>query len=168
MIAKSLGAMLALAACGVFSGSVAARTMDQPWNTAVTSEAFEAQVARVHAEMAPKGRYDSITATDRAAVDADFERIGALLRGKESGKPFTDRDQLELANAQERINALLTRNDGDRLVCGLEQRTGTKFKQKVCLTVREREAIRRGSQEGYQREFRRGSATTESCAAVEC
>lgn len=161
MIAKSLGIMLGLAACGVFAGPAVARTMDQPWNIAVTSEAFDAQVAQVRAEMQPKGRYDAIGAADRAMLDADFARISELLRSKESGKPFIDRDQLELANAQERVNAILTRNDGDRLICKMEQRTGTNFKQKVCMTARQREEITRKAQEGYQRELMKGGATQE-------
>lgn len=161
MIAKSLGVMLGLAMCGAFAGSAVARTMSEPWKVAVTAADFEAQVAEVRAEMAPNGRYDDLTATDRTTVEADLERIGALLRSNESGKPLTDRDQLELANAQERVKAILTRNDGDRLICTMEPRTGTKFKDKVCQTARQREEIRRKSQEGFQREFMKGGGSQE-------
>ena len=161
MIAKSLGVMLGLAMCGVFASSAVARAVSEPWKVDSTSAEFEAQVAEVRAEMAPKGRYEAITATDRAAVEADLERIGALLHSQESGKALTDREQLELANAQERVNAVLTRNDGDRLICTMEPRTGTKFKDKVCQTARQREEIRRKAQEGYQRELMRGGGSQE-------
>lgn len=158
MIAKSLGVMLGLATCGAFAGTAFA---SEPWKVAVTSEAFEGQAAAVRAEMAPNGRYDNLTATDRAAVETDLERIGALLRSKESGKALADRDLLELANAQERVKAILARNDGDRLICTMEPRTGTKFKDKVCQTARQREEIRRKSQEGFQREVMKGGGSQE-------
>lgn len=53
------------------------------------------------------------------------------------------------------MNAILARNDGNRLVCEFITRTGSHRRSKECLSVREREA-RSAAQQEALREIERG------------
>ncbi|MCK9539801.1 hypothetical protein [Dokdonella sp.] len=125
------------------------------WKFAVDTPAeFEVQAAEVRKEMSTDGRYGAISVDDRNAVEADLKRIDDLLESKGSVKALNDQEQVDLMNAQERINAVLTKNDGNRLICTMEQRTGTNFKKKVCQTARQRDQIREDSQKAHLDSFR--------------
>lgn len=159
MSVKSFGLVVALVACG-FAGSAVAKRSDSAWAVkADTPVAFEQQAAKVREDMQGSGQYADISVADRKAVEADLEKIGALLKSKGSASALTDGEQVELANAQERVNAILTRNDGDRLVCTYERRSGSNFKYKTCMTASQRESARRKSQDGYQNQLMRGGGS---------
>jgi hypothetical protein len=157
MSMKSLGLVLALAACGV-AGTAAAK--GQQWTfKADTPAQFEEQATKVREEMKPDGQYGNIGASDRNAVEADLGKIAELLGRKGSASALSDGEQVDLANAQERVNAVLTRNDGDRLICTYERRSGSNFKYKSCMTASQRDAVRRKSQEGFQNELLKGGGS---------
>lgn len=161
MSLKSLGLLVALAACGTV-GTATAKSLGQHWKfNADTPAAFEEQAAKVRDEMKPSGQYAGITTSDRHAVEVDLDKISELLKRKGSASALSEGEQVELANAQERVNAVLTRNDGDRLVCTYERRSGSNFKYKNCMTVSDRDSIRRKSQEGFQNEIMKGGGTQQ-------
>lgn len=136
------------------------RTRPKTWTFDASSGAdFEAQAAEVRKEMGTDGRYGAISVDDRKAVEADLDRIEALLGPKDSPARLNDQQQVDLINAQERINAVLTKNDGNRLICTMEQRTGTRFKEKVCVTQRERDKIREDSQKAYRDTLMKGGGS---------
>ena len=161
MAARSMKLLFGIAAFGALVIPLicsASAAKGEPWNFTVdTPEAFAAQAAEVRKEMGDEGRYRELSEADRAAVDADIQRIEGLLQRKGSAEKLNASEQVDLVNAQERINALLTKNDGNRLICTLEERTGTKFKVKVCQTAFQREEIRRKSQQGYRDALMQGS-----------
>lgn len=141
---------LAIAICGVSAGVATAAS--QPWKFSVDSLAsFNTQADKVRKDMGENGRFGAISVSDRSAVESDLDKIAALLKRKGEGGTLADKEQVDLLNAQESINAILTRNEGNRLICSYERRSGSNFKQKVCQTAREREATQRASQEGFQR-----------------
>lgn len=110
---------------------------EKKWEFAIDSAAeFEAQAVEIRKEM-QDGRYSHLDERDRAAVDSDLNRVTRLLNKQDELSQLSNRDQVELVNAQERINAVLTDNDPDRIVCKLEARVGTRMKTKNCLTARE-------------------------------
>jgi len=165
MAVKSMKFLCGLVFCGLLAipavGS-ASSAKGAPWKFAAdTPVEFEAQAAEVRKEMGTDGKYGAISVADRTAVEGDLDKIKALLESRGSAGKLEDREQVDLVNAQERINAVLTRNDGNRLVCVLETRSGTHFKEKVCQTAREREAIRRKSQQGFQDTLMKGGATQQ-------
>jgi len=154
--ASVLGLLLLLPATSQAAPSV----KQKEWNFSANSlQDFEAQAAEVREEMGTDGQYGAISVNDRNAVEADLDRIAAILGSKDSAAKLSDQQQIDVINAQERINAVLTKNDGNRLICTMEQRTGTKFKEKVCVTAREREAIRRDSQKVMQDTLMKGGGT---------
>lgn len=148
---KSFGLALVLVACG-FAGAAVAKRGESAWIfKADTPAAFEEQAAKVREGMRGSGPYANISASDRHALEVDLDKIGELLRRKGSASALSDGEQVDLVNAQERVNAILTHNDGDRLICTYERRSGSNFKYKTCLTASQRDRTRQQSQEGMDR-----------------
>lgn len=143
--------LLWIVACAVFALPTLGHAVGPDWKVATDSpKSFAKQAAEVRKEMGPRGEYGGISGNDRTAVNEDLDKISALLKKRGSASQLNDSEQVELMNAQERINAVLTRNEGNRLFCTMESRLGTNFKQKVCRTQAEIDGIRRNSQEGFQ------------------
>ena len=121
------------------------------WQFAVdTPEEFSVAAAALRLEMEPEGRYAEASAADRAAVERDLALMQRLIESRGTAGQLPERQQVELANAQERVNAILTRNDGDRMVCTYERRTGSNFKEKICATARARDHARKDAREGMR------------------
>jgi len=153
------GGLSWIVACAAFALPILAHAVGPQWKVVTdTPQAFAKQAAEVRKEIGPKGEYGGMSGNERLAVDADLDKIAALLRKHGSASKLNDSEQVDLMNAQERINAVLTRNEGNRLICTMESRLGTNFKHKVCRTQAEIDGIRRNSQEGFQNTLR-GSAT---------
>lgn len=163
MFAGSMKFLFGIAVSGVLVFPLACHASaakGEPWKFAVnTPEAFAAHADAVRKEMGPEGRYREVTAEERAVVEAELEKIKGLLERRGSAEKLDDRGQVDLVNTQERINAVLMKNDGNRLICTLDQRTGTNFKVKTCMTASQRDERRRKSQEGFQNSLMQGSAT---------
>lgn len=102
-------------------------------------QSFDAQSKQIAVEMAKGGRFQSVTPDQQARVN---ELLG-LIRGVLSKSPdvssLRDNDKLLVFNSQEEINAILSGNDGDRLICNTEVPTGTHMKKKVCITKAEKD-----------------------------
>ena len=112
---------------------------------ATTPEAFAKQAEEVNQGMAPGERYGAISPADRKKVAADITKIAGLLEQVGSAEKLHNNEWVLLVNAQEHANALLTKNDGDRLICRYEKRTGSHFRVKTCQTAREIADTRRNS-----------------------
>ena len=151
---KTMGLFL-VAVFAVFALPTFGHAAGAPWKVVVdTPQAFEVQAASVRKEMGPHGQYSGISASDRAIVEANLDKIDALLRKRGSAAKLDDRDQVALMNAQERVNAVLTHNEGNRLICTLEPRTGTKFKHNLCGTHAALHTLQRTSQQRFPADLR--------------
>lgn len=118
---------------------------------ATTSAAFAEQAAGVRKEMEPGGRYDQITSEERMRVEKNLDTITQLFEERNELSAMNDHQKTKLINAQEDANAILTKNDDDRLICKLERRTGSNFKEKHCMTVKEARRLRERSVDGIER-----------------
>lgn len=156
MVIKSLRWAVVLGL--IFSASAWASGVNPKWKVVGDSATFAEQAQEVRDGMKPSGAYGGIGVKDREAVEENLDVIGKIL-GKKGSGPLPDADQVALANAQEKINAVLTSNDGNRLICTFERRSGTNFKEKICYTARERDTMRRQSQQGVQDTLFRGGGT---------
>ncbi len=83
---------------------------------ATTPDAFAAQADEVRQSMEPDERYGDISAADRKAVEADITKIAGLLEQVGSAEKLNSNEWVLLVNTQEHANALLTKNDGDRVM----------------------------------------------------
>ena len=102
-----------------------------------TPAKFASVVERIHAEMAPGGRYEYLNEAGRAEVDRDFDEMMDLLRAAGSVDAMNDRDRVALFNRQEKINGILVRNSSDRLVCQSVETVGSHIPLTTCKTVRQ-------------------------------
>jgi len=108
--------------------------------SATSAEEFRQQSRELQEQMRPGGKYANLSSADQIRVTRQLERLQELYDNRAAGKSFKRTDEVKLVNATEEINAVLTGNDDDRLVCEQERKLGTNRTQKVCMTVAERKA----------------------------
>lgn len=136
-----------------------ARKADPPWQGGADAEVFHAKATLLREQMQSGERFGELSMQERSSVEQNLAGMAEVFDRRGSMDRMSNEEQIYVVNAQESINALLTRNDGDRLVCRMEQRTGTNFRHKVCLTAREWADTSRRARETYQNEFHKGGGS---------
>jgi Arc/MetJ-type ribon-helix-helix transcriptional regulator len=124
---------------------------------------FDQLVALIEQEMDAGGRYEYVSDAERAAVRRALDDMARLLEGVESIAALREEQRVALLNAQERVNALLTKRDGERLICSHRRRIGTHMRETTCETYAEQMARVKGTRTAYRRFYEApcasGSAT---------
>jgi hypothetical protein len=105
-------------------------------------ESFEEQAASVRDEMRKGGRFEFLKGKQRREVDKQLDLIAKVLE-RRAGQLLDDEDQLEIFAAQETANAILTENDGRRMICENTPPIGSKVKELQCATLADRERAHR-------------------------
>lgn len=118
--------------------------------TAATPADFRAQADRIRASLREGGRHASTPVEQRARIDALLDALQALFDARGAGSALNESDRLQAMNAQAEVNAILARNDADRVICEFVTQTGSHRRSKQCLSVREREARRAEHQEALR------------------
>lgn len=140
LISMALAAPLALAASG--GGK-------ENYNEAVkadTAAQFAEVVAGVRAEMVPGGRYEYVQAAEKARIDRDLASMEKLFADNAGlVANMSQEDKVALFNAQESVNAILTRRDGDRVICEHRKPIGSNIPKTSCHTYAQEEEARRGT-----------------------
>ena len=108
---------------------------------------FAELAAALEAEMRTGGRFEYGTSAERARIDAAVQRMGEALHGKRGLGDLSERERVAVFNAQEEINGILTKRDGERLICAHKKMVGSHRKFTVCETYAERMARIKGSRE---------------------
>lgn len=109
-------------------GGAAAVPIDADNKVAVgadTKERFDAVAAAVRKEMSPGGRFEFVSGLERRTVDARLADMRSLFDQFGMVDKMDADSKIRLFNDQEKINGILTRNDGNRLVCTREVPVGT-------------------------------------------
>lgn len=127
-------------------GALAAEKLD-PALQAVTKEKFDDQAAAIRQQMKPGGRWEFVDSEERSRVNSRLDEIASLLASSASADELSRDDKGKLLEAQEDVNAILTKKDGRRLICQQVAPTGSNRKQKQCSTYAERERQRRDSRD---------------------
>lgn len=143
-------------------GATAEPKLD-PALQATTKEKFEDQAAAIRSQMKSGGRWEFVDTNERATVERRLDEIAALMVNVGSGSSadeLSSGDRAKLLEAQEDVNAILTKKDGRRLICQNVAPTGSNRKQKQCVTFAERERERRESQNFLRNEVRTGGLRT--------
>jgi hypothetical protein len=113
---------------------------------------FAEQRTAVEGEMKDGGRFAEISDEDRAAVAQAFDRMQAVLAGKQSMDDLRQDDRVALINDQELVNALLTKAKIDsRMVCKRERRVGSHRLTSTCRTAAEWKRASEQSREDIER-----------------
>jgi hypothetical protein len=98
---------------------------------------FEEQAASVHKAMEPGGRFEFVGIDERNRVEQALTEIADVLAKHEPAVALRQDEKVAIFNAQEVANAILLKNDGDRLICKNEAPMGSHRKQTTCNTVAE-------------------------------
>ena len=136
------------------AGSTFAATGQKPVSAA-TAEEFAEQADKVRGEMRRNGRYGEISSRNRERVEAELDRMEQLLARHRSVEEMGPRERTDLFNAQERANALLAGNDGERLRCQMVEPTGSKMRQRECRKLSDIRRTREAHRDGLRDQTRR-------------
>ena len=139
-------AAIVLAATLALGAAAGAKERVERPLTADSKALFEDQAAAIRQQMQPGGHYEFVSAADRSEVEQNLQAMSGLLASHADAGTMPDRDKATLLKAQEDINAILTRNDGRRLVCERSRPTGSHVGKDKCISFAERERQRRLSE----------------------
>ncbi|HEV7490749.1 MAG TPA: hypothetical protein VGO25_08080, partial [Rhodanobacteraceae bacterium] len=117
-----------------------AKETNDPAVNADTKESFTAVSSWVRKEMSAGGRYSYVTDTERSKVDSNLTEMGGLFDKSGSVAQMNDADKTKLFNDQEELNAILSKRDGDRIICKNEIPIGSHIPVKNCRTYSQIEA----------------------------
>lgn len=88
------------------------------------------------------GRYKDLSETKRGELFARQDKVSALLKDVQLTTELKERDQIELFNALESIQAIVNAAEDDRLICERKRPTGSNRTQTLCRSVAQRRAER--------------------------
>ncbi|MBN8740266.1 MAG: hypothetical protein BGP24_00940 [Lysobacterales bacterium 69-70] len=123
-------------------------------------QSFEEQVTALHAEMKPGGRFEFLKSKDRREIDRQFAAITKVLERRLDRK-LDDEDLLEVYSAQETVNAILTQNDGRRMVCERSAPIGSNRKELQCATAADRERAHKETRRMMRENLDKGQLTLD-------
>lgn len=116
-----------------------------------TLQGFQYQAARIRAEMAPNRRYAELSESDLQAVERALNEIHYMLERAESLAAMNPAQKTKLASLQERVNAILTENAKEELVCERVKLTGSNRYEQVCMTAHERKRRQEQARDKFNR-----------------
>jgi len=125
---------LLLAACAAASPCIAKESSNelsvQPDNKA----AFTQISADVRNQMRPGGHYESLRPKERVQVDQGLNEMAALFDKYPTVESMNLQAKLDLFNAQEKVNSVLSLGDRDRMVCKKQVPLGSHIPVVQCHT----------------------------------
>jgi hypothetical protein len=140
-------AVLAFFALVLFALPLAAKDAEKPAVNADDKESFATVSEWVHKEMGTGGRYEHVTPSERKTVDRRLSEMGTLFDQHGNVAQMTDSDRTRMFNNQEEVNAILSKRDGDRMICKSVAPVGSHIPVKTCKTQRELAQSRRETEQ---------------------
>jgi len=95
-------------------------------------EVFETDAASVRNGMRPGGRYEYVRPQEQKTVEKNLDQMDALFNETGSVANMKEAQKLDLFNAREAVNSILT--ERDRLVCKKEAPLGSHIPVTTCHT----------------------------------
>lgn len=93
-----------------------------------------------------EGAYKDLSAAERQAILDQQQVLYRVLEGKDSIDKLNEPQKIEIANALESINALVSNAEDSRKVCERVKVIGSNRPQNVCMTVGQRRRLRESVQ----------------------
>lgn len=118
----------------------------KPVVKADTKENFEAIVAAIHQQMQPGGRWQFVDKSERDTLESSFADMDKLYTQFGSVDKMDDAGKVRLLADQSTVNAILTKKDGERLICTSEMPVGSHLPIRTCRTYAQIQAEQRGAQ----------------------
>ena len=150
-LALALGVSLALSA-----GATFAQAPEQPQTVSEILQFQHALRAKIDKANGEYSRFDegAITRMKRAQ-----DKVFHMFNGVTSLDQLTEDQKIDVSNSLDEVKAILLSNEGNRLICYRERKTGTNLLTKRCETYADREAHARES-ERAMRDMSRTMQTT--------
>ena len=138
-LALALGVSLALSA-----GAACAQAPEQPQTVSEILQFQHALRAKIDKANGEYSRFDEGQISRmRQAQDNVFH----MLAGVDSLDELNETQKIQVSNSLDQIKAILLANEGNRLICYREKKTGTNLLTKRCETYADREARARETQQ---------------------
>lgn len=134
----------------------------KPVVRADTKENFEAIATAIQQQMQPGGRWQYTSKSDRATIASTFADMSSLYAQFGSVDKMDAAAKTRLLADQNTVNAILTKKDGDRLICQSQMPVGSHLPVKVCKTYAQIQA----EQQGAQDYLRRNAPRTQNTNAL--
>ena len=96
------------------------------------------------------GSLGELSERDLEEVFRRQDELRVLLGSVESIEALTEEQKIEVLNNQNAINGILTRSLADTPICRRETVVGSHRPRTVCMTARQREALRDNSRESIR------------------
>ncbi len=126
---------LAAAAFVLVAGAaLASPAPAKPFNIS-TPESFHAQLAQVQAGMQAGGAYAFLSARNRARVEEQIATMSAMFQRHGNIQAMDDAQRVELYNAQETANHILTRGREGNVRCAWIPPTGSHVAKTHCWRI---------------------------------
>ncbi len=120
-----------------------AKQATPPSVKADTKEQFAQVADRVRDQMQSGGRFEFLTADERASVTRNLGDMQNLFDRFGTVDAMDAASKIQLYNEQSEVNAILTRRDGDREICEQAPPTGTLIPKTTCRKYSDIERNRR-------------------------
>lgn len=141
-----LASLAALALAAVAASAAAAKeNYHEKALNADTPDKFEVVAANVRKEMQPGGRYQYVKRDEYQRVDRALEEIQQIFVQYGSIDAMKQDTKVKLFNAQEIVNSILTRRDGERVICTNETKVGSHIPVTTCHTYAQQEEARQAT-----------------------
>lgn len=130
----ALGALLA----AVTSASAAEPTrVEAPQSVSEILQFQHALRARLET---PSGEYSRLDETAIHKMEHAQDKIFQMLAGVTSLDQLNAEQKTDISNSLDEVKAVLLANEGNRVICHRERKTGTNLVERRCETVASREA----------------------------
>jgi hypothetical protein len=126
--------------CGVLLAGLAIGPGVAGQQTAATvPEILQVQHALRAKLETPGGDYAHLDKNALRQIETSQDRVFQLLNGVTSLDQLNDQQKVDLSNALQGIQATLFAEEGNRVVCRVERKTGTHLTSRRCQTVADRD-----------------------------
>ncbi|MGN6788441.1 MAG: hypothetical protein ACTHJP_02785 [Rhodanobacteraceae bacterium] len=129
---RSLCALAGLLLAG--SAALASESSGKPFDIS-TPQSFQQQAAQVRAGLGHGGPYAFLSAQDRARIAQEISAMDALFQRYGNIEAMGGAGRVELYNAQETVNRILTRGRTGTTRCAWAQQTGSHIPRTLCWST---------------------------------
>ncbi len=113
----------------------------EPTFNADSKDKFDTVAAGLREQIKPGGRYEYVSTNERFTINQKLDDMTALFATHDSVAGMSQENKIQLFNDQEAINSILSKRDGERVICKKEAPIGSHIPVTTCHTyAQEQEA----------------------------
>ncbi|HET6912438.1 MAG TPA: hypothetical protein VFH71_03720 [Rhodanobacteraceae bacterium] len=131
-IGKWLAGMILVVAA--LQAGIACAADSKPVVKATNKDDFAAVAAAIRQQIGPGGRWQYTSKSEKADIDSRLNDMQGLFDKFGTVDQMDQPAKQQLFSDQEAVNDILTRRDGNRMICENEIPTGSHIPKRVCRT----------------------------------